>query len=180
MRQIAFDLLRLGDVDSQSPAGGSDRDRALPALPARFPTPLLSLTASLAQISLATKTACAFLDAGQPARAETLIARIGEIASAVASTEPAASDDSAHKRTKILLAYYCCRIRIAVARKTTPVASWLRDRAKALLGRAAETSWREVGSLFPPRVKKERNLFRLTGRTTCPDCLRHGTCTLTQ
>ncbi|GAA5954912.1 hypothetical protein JCM8115_005565 [Rhodotorula mucilaginosa] len=99
---------------------------------------------SLAQISLATKTACAFLDAGQPARAETLIARIGEIASAVASTEPAASDDSAHKRTKILLAYYCCRIRIAVARKTTPVASWLRDRAKALLGRAAETSWREV------------------------------------
>ncbi|TKA53751.1 hypothetical protein B0A53_03793 [Rhodotorula sp. CCFEE 5036] len=120
LRQIASDLLRLGDVDSQSPA------------------------ASLAQISLATKTACAFLDAGQPARAETLIARIGEIASAVASTEPAASDDSAHKRTKILLAYYCCRIRIAVARKTTPVASWLRDRAKALLGRAAETSWREV------------------------------------
>lgn len=108
---------------------------------------LLSLTASLAQISLATKTACAFLDAGQPARAETLIARIGETASAVASTDPAASDDSADKRTKILLAYYCCRIRIAVARKTTPVASWLRDRAKALLGRA-ETSWREVGSLF--------------------------------
>ena len=39
VRQIASDLLRLGDVDSQSPAGGSDRDRALPALPARFLNP---------------------------------------------------------------------------------------------------------------------------------------------
>ncbi|KWU45896.1 hypothetical protein RHOSPDRAFT_32372 [Rhodotorula sp. JG-1b] len=135
LRQRAFDLLRLGDVDSGSPA------------------------ASLAQISLATKTACAFLDAGQPARAETLIARIGETASAVASTEAPASNDSAHKRTKILLAYYCCRIRIAVARKTTPVASWLRDRAKALLGRA-ETSWREVELLVRTAYDTGLSLLR--------------------
>lgn len=101
-------------------------------------------TASLAELSLATKTACAFLDACQPVRAEPLISRTGEIASTLASTELAPSDESARKRVKVLLAYYCCRIRLAVARGTTPVAGWLRDRAKALLGRN-EVSWREVG-----------------------------------
>ncbi|GAA5867849.1 hypothetical protein JCM3774_005880 [Rhodotorula dairenensis] len=98
---------------------------------------------SLAQLSLATKTACAFLDAGQPTRAEPLISQTGEIASTLASTELAPSDESARKRVKVLLAYYCCRIRLAVAHGTTPVAGWLRDRAKTLLGRN-EASWREV------------------------------------
>ncbi|GAA5986149.1 hypothetical protein JCM10908_006432 [Rhodotorula pacifica] len=119
MRQIAFDLLRLGN---------DTRDDA---------------EASLERLSLATKTACAFLDADQPARAESLIIQSGDIAIALAQANPAASEEFARKRTKALLAHYCCRIRVAIVRGTVPVAGWLRDRARALLERG-EVSWREV------------------------------------
>ncbi|GAA6018563.1 hypothetical protein JCM8202_000559 [Rhodotorula sphaerocarpa] len=130
MRVIAYQLICLGAIDTETP---NVRQR---------------------QLSLASKTACAVLDAGQPVQAESLITRTGEVATALAAT-----DDKDPERVKALLEFYCCRIRIANARGMTPVAHWLKDKATALLD-AHEVSRREIEKLASTALNSALSLLK--------------------
>ncbi|POY72368.1 hypothetical protein BMF94_4671 [Rhodotorula taiwanensis] len=133
-RTTAFQLICLGSVDPNSE------------------------TARLQQLSLGTKCATALLDAAQPARAETLVTDLGTVANALANVD-SLPNDAARKRIKCLLDFYCCRIRLTSARGLTPIAYWLRDKAKALLAHPSITK-REIEKLALAAYETGMTLLR--------------------
>ncbi|BGP26464.1 sporulation-specific protein 22 [Rhodotorula toruloides] len=86
----------------------------------------------LSHLSLATKTASAFLDASQTSKADKLLVDAAAIAADL-DDAPAQDPASLSERAKALLAHYCCRIRSANASGVDTIACWVREKARDLV-----------------------------------------------
>ncbi|GAA5823191.1 hypothetical protein JCM11251_007519 [Rhodosporidiobolus azoricus] len=98
----------------------------------------------LSLLTLATKTSLALLSINQRSAADALVKEAGAHAGQL---ERHASTDSIvlRERSKALVAFYCCRIRVSVAGHDG-LGGWLRGRAEELV-KAGNVSWREVDRL---------------------------------
>ncbi|GAA6003965.1 hypothetical protein JCM10207_006489 [Rhodosporidiobolus poonsookiae] len=121
LRRAGYILIRLGTLEPLTPAS------------------------HLSLLSLATKTALAFLAADKTAVAEELLREAGSYASQLHSEQPSEPAFAA-ERAKALLAHYCCRIRTTMSTGATAVASWVKDKALALIS-SDRLPWREIEKL---------------------------------
>ncbi|BGP10105.1 sporulation-specific protein 22 [Rhodotorula toruloides] len=92
----------------------------------------LTTEARLSHLSLATKTASAFLDASQTSKADKLLVDAAALAADL-DDEPAQDPAFLSERAKALLAHYCCRIRSANASGVDTIACWVREKARDLV-----------------------------------------------
>uniref|UniRef100_A0A0K3CEK3 BY PROTMAP: gi/647400090/emb/CDR45195.1/ RHTO0S10e06590g1_1 [Rhodosporidium toruloides] n=1 Tax=Rhodotorula toruloides TaxID=5286 RepID=A0A0K3CEK3_RHOTO len=92
----------------------------------------LTTEARLSHLSLATKTASAFLDASQTSKADKLLVDAASLAADL-DDEPAQDPTFLSERAKALLAHYCCRIRSANASGVDTIACWVREKARDLV-----------------------------------------------
>ncbi|BGP34093.1 sporulation-specific protein 22 [Rhodotorula toruloides] len=92
----------------------------------------LTNEARLSHLSLATKSASAFLDASQTSKADKLLVDAAALAADL-DDEPAQDPAFLSERAKALLAHYCCRIRSANASGVDTIACWVREKARDLV-----------------------------------------------
>ncbi|GAA5898459.1 hypothetical protein JCM6882_007781 [Rhodosporidiobolus microsporus] len=120
LRRAGYRLIRLGSLEPLSAEN------------------LLSL------LTLATKTSLALLAAEQLSAADALVKEAG---AHVAHLEEHASVDPsvAKERAKILVAFYCCRIRVSMA-ANDGLGGWLKGKAEDLI-KAENVPWREIEKL---------------------------------